>query len=726
MKTTNLLLLCLMAAIGFASCSENDDMTTEYANCIIPDVADEFAAATTRADYTGFPATTFEEGDQIGVYAVNTSNSTVSSNVCFTKQSDGSWTPSSNVIYNPDYKYYAYFPYKSSAPSFSPSGSGADGKFASFLTSNTFWLNNQSTKENFTTSNLMWAEGIVTSGRKIKFTMQHKRGLAIISGAVNQWYFSDDTGTKYDLTPVFSGNIPYVDADDPTGTRYFLLKPNTTTSVSGLSLSAGAGRYLRSEGIEMTGSPSISYQRSTNGGSSWSSSSKPAWMTINPIVIDETPTSFEITEDTGGRDVPGDATLKAASPVSNVDLSMVNNDGTARASRTTANCYLVHAPGTYKLPLVYGNAIKDGDESSTNAFYSSSSSSSKLQRLVNHAGTGITSPWLKNNGATPDGAQLVWEDVKGMISSVGISGDYLTFTVDQDNIAEGNAVIAATMGGTVVWSWHIWVTPQTLSDLTTIATGSHTYQVAPVNVGQVNGTIRTIAGTAGEICRVTVSSNGVTLTFDVPYSGPTATTTTIYNPSTYYQWGRKDPERTPLGAYDASGTFAQNPTNASGAYTIGTTIQNPDKHFYNSSNGGPYNENKYNYWDMNQTSTGNITTATVKTVYDPCPPGFCVPTGNLYYYMGNTGSSNSSYGTWQSTPPGRTWIYSGASLIFPASGRRNGGSGSLGNVGSSGYCWSASASNSYDGHYLSFYSGSWNWSNNDRAYGFPVRAVAEE
>ena len=63
-------------------------------------------------------------------------------------------------------------------------------------------------------------------------------------------------------------------------------------------------------------------------------------------------------------------------------------------------------------------------------------------------------------------------------------------TIDADKIAEGNAVIAATKSGTVVWSWHIWVTPETLGTLTSIAGNSITYKVAPVNLGWVNsGTI---------------------------------------------------------------------------------------------------------------------------------------------------------------------------------------------------------------------------------------------
>ena len=67
----------------------------------------------------------------------------------------------------------------------------------------------------------------------------------------------------------------------------------------------------------------------------------------------------------------------------------------------------------------------------------------------------------------------------------------------------------------------------------------------------------------------------------------------------------------------------------------------------------------------------------------------------------------------------------GNSIFFPASGCRSGNNGSLGGVGSSGYCWSASAYNSYYCHNLYFYSSSWDWNYYYRAYGFPIRAVAK-
>ena len=68
----------------------------------------------------------------------------------------------------------------------------------------------------------------------------------------------------------------------------------------------------------------------------------------------------------------------------------------------------------------------------------------------------------------------------------------------------------------------------------------------------------------------------------------------------------------------------------------------------------------------------------------------------------------------------------GNSIFFPASGYRSSSGGTLGNVGSYGYAWSASAYSDNYGRNLYFYSGSWYWNGSNRAFGFPVRAVLEE
>ena len=214
-------LIAYMTVFMFTAC--NEDIFTEN----IPDiqsavmkinVRDQFSENTTRANYTGFPATTFEAGDEIGIYAFD-GNTYVASNVRYTKQSDGSWLADSDIRYNEDYTYYAYFPYRSTTytPSTAGGVSDIDTKFTNFINdaSNYFWQADQSTKEGYTYSNLMIAKGNVTIDNDtptVSFTMLHKRGLAI---------FTDDA--KYAR---FTGNIP-CQIDD---TKQFLMKPGVATS----------------------------------------------------------------------------------------------------------------------------------------------------------------------------------------------------------------------------------------------------------------------------------------------------------------------------------------------------------------------------------------------------------------------------------------------------------------------------------------------------------------
>ena len=202
----------------------------------------------------------------------------------------------------------------------------------------------------------------------------------------------------------------------------------------------------------------------------------------------------------------------------------------------------------------------------------------------------------------------------------------------------------------------------------------------------------------------------------------------LYGP--YYQWGRKDPEQPSVGnsntAHAVTGTAL---THSSTAVPIATTIRNPTVHYYNSTNNGPYATNQYNLWDANEafvTSSGNYAGHTVKTIYDPCPPGYCVPRGNLYYYITN-GGTQTGYAEWSGTTYFRTWTRNFPRLAFPAAGYRNYSSGtSVGNVGSYGNCWSSSAYSDARARGLTIYGTGFGWSHNYRAYGFSVRPVAEE
>ncbi len=477
---------------------------------------------------------------------------------------------------------------------------------------------------------------------------------------------------------------------------------------------------------------------STNGGSTWSSTA-PSWLTgftttgIGGTSASSYTATVSAQSSSSGNDVTATSVLKNAAVVSDYDLSTHTVSG-ASCSMTTANCYLVHAAGTYKLPLVYGNAIKNGATNTTAYSPTGTNGDTFLTPFLNHDGYGITDPWLKNNNATPDGAMLIWQDVNGLITNVGISGDYLTFTTaSQSDIAEGNAVIAATKDGVVVWSWHIWVTPETLSTLATIGDQSIIYKVTPVNLGWVNIGNISWTGYEGRSCTVKITqSGGQEETFVVTQNPSRTVTASKQGVNTYYQWGRKDPEIPAArinsttdnhAAYNISGSSVI-PTSLQTSVVIGTTIQNPLIHYYNSSNLGPYSTSQYNLWDANNTATGQIKTNTVKTIYDPCPAGFCIPTSYLWYLMIN--GDKSTYGSWDSTNYGRLWEISEPDVYFPASGYRGSNDCSLKNVSSLGCYWSASPHNSNYGRFLKLDSIYFYWDHGERAVGCPVRAVLEE
>lgn len=421
--------------------------------------------------------------------------------------------------------------------------------------------------------------------------------------------------------------------------------------------------------------------------------------------------STSFTDNTGTYSLSAAAAKYSTHTVSlATDLSMVTNAGGARASMTTANCYLVHATGNYKLPLVYGNAIKNGTVN-TASFYPNTTG--QLTRFVNHAGTGITGPWITKNGTgvnagmglTVASAELLWQDAKSLITAVGIEGDYLTFTVG--TFSAGNAVIAVKDGsGTILWSWHIWATSETLESTTAINTGSHTYAVAPVDLGWIP-------------------------------------TEEKYGYCPYYQWGRKDPFRptrdnrsntnVSVTVYNITNDDLLNSTliYQRTTSTIADNIKNPTTFYNNTSSGGPCSTTYRNMWDAQNSDQNNVTGATVKTIYDPCPPGFCVPRGNLYCYMAN-GLDNpaASYTertdlNWDDTYKGKTWTLNSLNLYFPVNGRRANSSAGTTNNNNQGYYWSATPYTNANGRCLYVISSGWRWYQNAKANGEKIRPVAE-
>ncbi len=227
MKKLFFFVSCL-TMMALTACSEEQELASQQpaGGFLVIEVADG-SGGETRASYSGL-STTFEDGDALGLYAVDASGNVMSDNVRFAK-SGGSWSTATPVPFNPDWSYYAYYPYVENpyTPDFTTSG--VDNQFATFIAdaSNKFHQTNQSTKANYSASDLMIAQGSLSGTNTAKFMLDHKKGLAVLTANANGF-------------PVFSGNIPYM----RDGKGYYLMKPDTETTIGKYTVSAKSSRYV--------------------------------------------------------------------------------------------------------------------------------------------------------------------------------------------------------------------------------------------------------------------------------------------------------------------------------------------------------------------------------------------------------------------------------------------------------------------------------------------------
>ena len=374
--------------------------------------------------------------------------------------------------------------------------------------------------------------------------------------------------------------------------------------------------------------------------------------------------------------------LKEATPKGEFgDAYNLSNPTGAASVENTANCYVVSAPGYYKIPLVYGNAIKNG-ATNLSAYYTSNSGSNILKNFVDHNNQIITNPWitLSNGGNNvPNGAKIVWADVAGIVTNQIISGSgndaFLEFEVEENNIKHGNVLLAATKDGVIVWSWHIWITPANVLNTVTFTNAQNKqYKFTNENLGwrytnwkgttyssprtvkvKIQQEIPNGAGKPEAILTITQNNGGVR-------EGATM----------IYQWGRKDP----FPNWIATGSMYEYPHN--GGQTYAYTIQNPSGYVQISNLtahkwtwcNGLY----YNVWSMNNTTTISNDNPVIKTVYDPCPVGFHVPASNAFTGFSKNGQNGGPINAKGEFNFGFDFYNKinnpDATLFFPAGGQR--------------------------------------------------------
>ena len=495
----------------------------------------------------------------------------------------------------------------------------------------------------------------------------------------------------------------------------------------------------------------VGYDANNDG--TFSMSEKPAWLT-----------SLSKTEGTGGTAADqGTATLtkdvtdllakrnKALKEATELGTATPYDLSTKGGSenRSTANSYVISAPGHYRIPLVYGNAIENG-ATNANSYtsHAAAGNSYVLYNFKDHNNQNITDPWIeKTNGAANngvDGAEVVWADAANLVHSPSIVHDggegFLDFTVSASDIQSGNAVVAVKKGGTTVWSWHLWFAPKDALDKIPVTNyQGKVYNFTKETLGwkptQWSGSTYDKARTVKVKVVQTIKNGGVAQETVINIT---------QNPgnvkkgaTTLYQFGRKDA----FPGVDASELAANShfTQSAGDNMSIMNGIQHPDNFYtWGSSwySTPPTGYSYYNLWSAENTATGFNDNSVVKTVYDPCPVGFKMPASNAFTGFtanGQNGGTMNVYGTsdWQTYQNNfghNFWTSSSktATINFPASGYRSNNDGSLVNVGISGYYWSAVPSDANGGCGLYFYSGGvYPLDSYYRSFGFAARPVSE-
>lgn len=354
-----------------------------------------------------------------------------------------------------------------------------------------------------------------------------------------------------------------------------------------------------------------------------------------------------------------------------IDLSKGDN-----GKMTTANCYIVTKPGWYKLPLVYGNAIKNDAVNQAAYQYQGAAGSNVLSPFLRHDDLPITSPWIVENFPEENfTTELVrFQSIAGHRGDTETSGEskltshpfaissdkkYLRFHIDDTpgsaNDNDGgmlpcNFVLGLkNNAGQIVWTWHIWVTGLFLGE-SNMYTELSGHKLLSHSLGEL-GPCRSEYPKSKVLLLLTQQKENETESASYAVEFEQEGFVTHDGPQTmYYQYGRMAPLYTcfwqnfvdPRGQgevelyhhafHKASYRGPDIPVESKNS--IGYVIRNPLTIF--QSNMLVHTQQYKNLWN-NGTSTNPI-----KTVYDPSPPGFMVPPSTDFWAFMTTNKGSIS------------------------------------------------------------------------------------
>ena len=347
---------------------------------------------------------------------------------------------------------------------------------------------------------------------------------------------------------------------------------------------------------------------------------------------------------------------------------------------STANSYVVTAAGWYRIPTVYGNAIKNGKNNS--GAYTGPTPENPLDPptllalFLDHADKPITQPWINKQytiSKGTDGAELVWEDATDLLGAKKYAdtkdqrrgnqqkpffwedpktgNGYIYFYVNQ--LASGNALLKAKSNGTTVWSWHIWCVPDVVDPdngmLAQVAIeptelnyyGAKEYPFQSVHKNQRFFQKMDLGQSYTE--DVVESRDPVYVQFAQYWKGEIIDTVVVcfaqsgvrdevgIRQTPAFQWGRKDP-LVPALMKKSSATASGN--------SLGNSIRNPDTFLY-GNNKSAYHGGNYGAWVLDPKPTRYDNLWNNNVAYNP---------GTFNYHYGARFVIDSDKITWYCSP----------------------------------------------------------------------------
>lgn len=538
----------------------------------------------------------------------------------------------------------------------------------------------------------------LSSDVKVKVYFDNQPNPAIVAPLAGTW--KAGTTKTYALSQS-ANNLKYTFEATPN--------PNEAANTEGATTSYQITSYVDDDKLHRPVKwKVVSYD--ADGDGTFSMSEKPDWLTIpnEGRTTTQDVEQYTATFNANQRDVLADFNnaMKTADPVSNYNLA---NATGAAAIENTANCYIISAPGTYRIPLVYGNAIKGGG---TNASaYTSTAPATNLPKpgggyypedlilhtFVDHNDDPITSPYINIQNASDQAtkAKVIWEDCQDIVTTPKVTGSgadsYLTFTIKKENLQNGNAVVAVTnTDGKVMWSWHLWFTPKSSLKKIPVTSDGSEYKFMTDNLGwkytKWTGGLKREVVVKIEQQAETGEKKTATITLK-----QAAGNNVREGYGNLYQWGRKDP----LPGINTTGFAFDNnyveipkdkgdePANVikMKTRTIGRSIQNPGIMLPKVGGGklGWQYQQIINMWSANNNKLDGSVRNDVKTIYDPSPVGFKVPDAHAFMGFSTTGAVWSNGYTFK--------VDNDKEIYFQAGGARYGTSGALTANGIVGFYW---------------------------------------